>query len=553
MESTPAANRHSKTLIRGTGVVGGLTLISRLLGFIRDALVARLFGAGPYADAFFVAFRIPNLLRSFVAEGALTSAFVPTFAEELRAGVERARAAIRVVTGAILIVTASLTLGGIIFAPDLVTLIAPGFTTNPEKFELCVLLTRIMLPFIICISLVALMNGALNSLGIFGTAAWAQVWMNVALIGGAIVADVFVGPTAAIALAASVVVGGIVQVMTQVPALRRAGYTLRPSGPLLSPVTKSIAKLMVPALIGATVYQISIFLNTLLASLLAEGSIAWLFYADRLAQLPIGIFTIALASVVLPTLATAHAGGDRAVFSSSLVNSLRYTSFVIIPISAVLGILAEPIIKLLFERGEFSAEASRQTALAVQALALGLWGTSCHSMMTRALIAGKDTRTPTLIGMSSLIIGFILSVALMGRPVAASPGPIGEPILALRTQLEGVGFAASLGHVGLALASSLGATIAFVLTTLVVVKRIGSSGWGPFVLATVKAGAASGLMCATISALDVTRFSPPLGTALGVAVGVGVYLLSSFAIRTTELGETALLIKKIVRRGTRSD
>jgi len=548
MNTSPSSDSRSKTLIRGTGIVGGLTLVSRLLGFIRDALVARLFGAGPYADAFFVAFRIPNLLRSFVAEGALTSAFVPTFTDELRAGEERARAALRVVSGAILIVTAILTFAGMIFAPQLVTLVAPGFAGSPEKVELCILLTRVMLPFIICISLVAMMNGALNSLGIFGTAAWAQVWMNLALIVGAIVAEMFVGSTAAIVLAASVVVGGIVQVVTQIPALKRTGYSVRPGGPLLCPVTKNIAALMVPALIGATVYQIAIFLNTLLASLLAEGSISWLFYADRLTQLPIGIFTIALASVVLPTLAAAHAGGDRSGFSASLINSLRYTSFVIIPVAAGLGILAEPIIKLLFERGEFSAETSRQTAAAVQALALGLWGTSCHSMVTRALIARKDTRTPTLIGICSLLIGLFLSVGLMGRPAAPTPGPIARAILTFQSGLEEIGLTMSLGHVGLALASSIGSTVAFILAALIVARRIGFAGWGPFGLATVKAALASGAMCASIAALEVSRFSPPIGAALGIGIGVSVYTTAAFALRMTELEETVTLIKKIVRR-----
>lgn len=501
-----------------------------------------------YADAFFVAFRIPNLLRSFVAEGALTAAFVPTFADELRAGEVRARAAVRAMTGAILVVTALLALLAIAFAQPLVILIAPGFATNPEKLALCIILTRIMLPFIVCISLVAMMNGVLNSLKIFGTAAWAQVWMNIALIAGAVAADFFAGPTAAIILAGSVVIGGIVQVATQLPALNRAGFRLSPARPIICPVTKSVAKLMVPALLGATVYQISIFLNTLLASLLVEGSIAWLFYADRLTQLPIGIFTISLASVVLPTLAVAHSQGDRSGFATSLTNSLRYTSFFIIPISAGLGVLAEPIIKLLFERGEFSPDDARMTAGAVQALALGLWGTSCHSMATRALIARKDTRTPTIIGICSLLVGCALSVAFMGPPVAATQGVIGETVTAARALMMTAGATFSLGHTGLALASSIAATIAFGLSAFVLSRRVGALGWGTFGTATVKALIATGAMCIALSQLDLPRLTPLTATLLGTAVGGGVYLSVAFLLGMSEIRECWDLIKQKARR-----
>jgi len=254
-ETAVTTDNHSRTIVRGTGVVSALTLLSRLLGFVRDVLVARLFGASYIADAFFVAFRIPNLLRSFVAEGALTSAFVPVFSQELRAGHERAQAALSAVGTLLFIATALISFLGIIGAELIVELFAPGFGADPAKLDLCVLLTQIMLPFIICVSFVAMLNGALNSARIFGAAAWAQVWMNVALIGGALFAGYYAERNAAIILAISVIIGGIIQVVVQLPALRRAGFHLYPTRAIATAPVKEVLRLMVPATIGAAVYS----------------------------------------------------------------------------------------------------------------------------------------------------------------------------------------------------------------------------------------------------------------------------------------------------------
>jgi len=290
----------SHSMFRGTAVVSSLTFISRILGFIREILVARLFGASLLADALFVAFRIPNLLRSVFAEGALTAAFVPVFASELAKGKSEAREAMRSITALLLLSTAIVSILGIIFADKIVSAIAPGF--EGERFELCVLLTRILMPYIMCVSIVALLNGALNSVHIFGISAFAQVIMNLALILGAIVAAYFESKSAAIVLAISALAGGVLQVVAQIPALRRSGFSLLPSYKVLSSSSKQVIHLMLPAILGAAIYQVSIFLSTQLASILETGSISWLSYADRLVQLPIGVFSIALSSVLIQTL-----------------------------------------------------------------------------------------------------------------------------------------------------------------------------------------------------------------------------------------------------------
>lgn len=547
-EKVVTTQNHSQTIVRGTGVVSSLTLVSRVLGFVRDILVARLFGASYIADAFFVAFRIPNLLRSFVAEGALTSAFVPIFNGELRAGPHHAQATLSSVGTLLFIATVLISFVGILGAETIVALFAPGFSIDPAKVELCVLLTRIMFPFIICVSFVAMINGALNSAGIFGAAAWAQVWMNLALIGGAIVAGIFAERSAAIVLAVSVIVGGIIQIVVQIPALRRVGFHLRPTRAFLTSPVKEVLRLMIPATIGAAVYQISIFLNTLLASFLEPGSVSWLFYADRLTQLPIGVFTVSLASVVLPMLASAEASGDRSAFATSLVNSLRYTSFVIIPLSVGTFVLAEPLIRLMFERGAFSAESSLRTAQAVQTLAVGLWGASCHSMVVRAFMAQKDPRTPTVVSVITLVLGFLLAVMFMGPLHTPADGPASAAIGVVQSQFTESGLALSLGHAGLGLASSIAGTIAFFVLAATIHRRRVGIVWRPFFSATVRALLASGAMAAALIFTGIPGLPPLYAVIAGSTLGAATFIASGAALRMSEVREGVALIRRLLLR-----
>jgi putative peptidoglycan lipid II flippase len=535
-------------LLRGTAIVSLLTLLSRVLGFVRDLLVARLLGASLFADAFFVAFRIPNLLRSFVAEGALTSAFVPTFSTSLSKGKEEAAATFKRVGGFLMIITIPISLLGIVYAPEVIRIIAPGFALDSEKFALCVLLTRIMMPYIACVSVIAMINSALNALAIFGASAWAQVVMNLVLIAGALAAIPFDPRTTATILAVSVLIGGVIQIFAQLPAVRRGGLSLRPSLHLGHKDVREVVRLMIPATIGASVYQITIFIATLLASLLPQGSVSWLFYADRIAQFPLGIFSIALASVLLPALANASAAKDHDSFRAGLSNSLRYTSFIIVPMACGIWALALPLTTLLFERGAFSHESSVMTSRALQALAFGLWATSCHSMIVRAFIAKKDTVTPTLIGLGSLVINVVSALMLMG-PIEPQGDLLSESVARAQSALYALlPWRATLGHVGLAAASSVAASCSLVAILALFAIRIGSFPWRDFLVSSIRAILASLVMSGTVTWLTAQGFSAATTVLTGLVVAIPVYILACIALSSPELRETLRVIQRVSKR-----
>lgn len=537
-------------LLRGTAIVSVLTLLSRCLGFVRDLMVAQLLGASLFADAFFVAFRIPNLLRSIAAEGALTSAFVPVFSSALARGKDHAVEACKRAITFVLCLTLPLTIVGALFAEEVVDLIAPGFSSDPEKLALAAFLTQMMMPYIICVSIIAIINSALNSLKVFGASAWAQVIMNIVLIAGALCALPFDQKTATTILAISVIIGGIAQVVAQIPACRRASISLRPSRALFSPEVREIVRLMLPATVGASVYQVTIFLGTLLASLLAEGSISWLFYADRIAQFPIGIFSIALASVLLPTLASAQATADTHAFRSALGDSLRFTSFVMLPLSAGIWALAEPITQLLFERGEFSHHSTVMTAEAIKALAFGLWSASCYSMIARAFIARKDTVTPTLIGLISLVVYTASAITLMG-PIPHDEGRIVSLLCATQTAITSLlPTTQHLGHIGIALASSIASLASLTLASAIFATRYKTLPWRAFTQATVISGISSVIMVLGIR-IAVGSLTSPLSTLIvGIPAGALIYSVAAFALRSSEMRDCLALTKKLRRFAT---
>lgn len=541
------ASASSVNLLRGTAVVSCLNQLSRVLGFIRDVLTARLLGAGLVADAFFVAFRIPNLLRSFVAEGALTSAFVPVFASELAQGRDQAVRTIRSVTSLLMIATSVLTVLGVLFAPQVVDIFAPGFRQIPDKVELCSQLTKIMMPYIICVSLIAMLNGALNTVNVFGVSAMAQVWMNVVLIAGVLVADWFNESVAAMLLALSVLLGGIVQVVAQIPAMRRAGFFIIPSRHAITPATKQIMLLMLPAIVGATVYQFQILMNTMLASSLVNGSVTWLYYADRLAQFPIGVFSISLASVLLPALSRAAAEDDKAQFAQHLGDSLRYTSFVIVPVSFALYYFAEPLINVVLERGAFTHEATIQTARALQAYSVGIWAMSCHTMLIRVFIARKDTYTPTLIGCLTLINTFLFSLMLMGPPVSLEHTWLYNKLEWMQGLVAQIAPTMALGHAGLAWASSIAVSIAVILVMILVHLRI-HLDWKPYIGATLRAVAASVAMVAILQFSGLSAYSPIKQLIVGGVTGIVVYFACLWALRAREMRETWNVCTRIIHR-----
>jgi putative peptidoglycan lipid II flippase len=540
-------------LLRGTAITSALSVLSRALGFVRDLLSAHIFGAGAIADAYFVAFRIPNLLRSLVAEGALTAAFVPVFSSKLVHSKQDATQALRSISSFLLLLTIVLSICGIYWAQELALFFAPGFADNPQQLALCALLTRIMFPFIICMSLVATLSGALNALKIFGQAAVAQVCINLCLIAGALLALPFASDTAAILLAASLLVGGIVGVLVQLPALQRAGISAFPLGKVFCASNRQILLLMLPAVLGASLYQLGIFISTLLSSLLEEGSVSWLYYADRITQFPVGVFSIALASVLLPTLAEASAQNDKQGFSRNLVDSLRYCSALIIPIAAGIALCAKPVCELAFERGAFSDHDTARTAAAVIALSAGLWSVSCYSLLSRAFLARKNTVVPTLLGALGLLGNTCAALLLMGPATQPAGGAFASIMLELQSSLHSLIPHAALGHVGLALASSFGSTLSFIAALLVLHFWGDGQQWRPFVVATFKS------LLAASSAFWLAHYAQrhfpapfPLG-ALGEFIALGsifglLYLGFARCLRQRETLESCALLLKLGRR-----
>ena len=535
-------------LLRGTATVSILTLLSRVLGFVRDLLVAKLLGASLFADAFFVAFRIPNLLRSFVAEGALTSAFVPVFSSILARDQDEAFLSFRRVLGFLIFLTTPLTLLGIFFSPEIVDFLAPGFSQDQEKWHLCTSLTRIMMPYIACVSVIAMINSALNALHIFGASAWAQVTMNLVLIVGALLAITTDPNTSTFILSYSVLLGGIIQIVVQVPTCLRTGLSLVPSFSILSRDVAEIVSLMVPATLGASVYQLTIFIATLLASMLPSGSVSWLFYADRVAQFPIGIFSVALASVLLPALSTASARADTDAFQQRLGDSLRFTSFVIIPMAAGIWELALPITQLLFERGAFSHESSIMTSYALKALAVGLWATSCHSMVVRAFIAKKDTLTPTIIGIVSLIVTVLASLLLMG-PITTPSGAIAVWLQGLQSLLYSlISTRVAFGHWGLATASSVSAFCSLILILSLFSLKLGRFPWRSFAASTIRSLLAALCMVVALKLYVPYASSAIVACLVGIPLAAATYGLTSFLLRSPECEETLRMVRRASQR-----
>lgn len=536
----------SKEILKGTSIVSVLTLASRILGFTWNLVLARVFGAGAITDVFFVAYRIPNILRSFLAEGALTSAFVPVFAEELRKGKENAVSTMRSVSGILLILTIGVSILGIFIAPTLVSIIAPGFINDPYKFNLCVTLTRITLPYIIFVSLIALVNGALNNVRIFGASPIAQISMNCVLITASWIASFYDKETGVILLAIFVIVGGITQVLIQIPSLKKAAFTIIPKRPLLTKSSKKILILMLPALLGAAVYQLSIFMNTILASLLPTGSVSWLFYADRVALFPIGILTMALVSVLLPELSGSHADGDTNKFKKDLFNVLNFTSFLLIPASVGLLILAKPIVALLFEYGEFSSIDTKNTYIAVQAMCFGLWGVSCNSVIVRGFLAKQNTLIPSILAFITLSLNLIIALLLMGAPINSPNSILYSFIVYAQSFLGSIFPSYDFNHIGLALSSGLAITITFVLSLFILNKIYLKTSLRSFMKATIKSLISSSFMALIIIMLLNYLDSSLIALIISLIVCPISYFVFSYLLKSKESYDCLKVIRKLI-------
>ena len=414
--------------------VSGMTMLSRITGLIREFLVARTFGASVYTDAFFVAFRIPNLLRRLFAEGAFSQAFVPILAEYKN---QRGNRATRLLADHVatvlfwaLLATSAL---GVIFAPAIVLMMASGFASDPLAMSLSVSMTRIMFPYILFMSLVALAGGILNTWREFRVPAFTPVLLNLAFIAAALLlAPWMAQPVYALAIA--VIVGGVLQLSLQVPALRKVGMlpriSLNPFRALSDEGVRRVLKQMLPATFAVSAAQISLIINTNIASHLTDGSVSWLSYADRLMELPTGLLGVALGTILLPSLSKAHALGDTAEYSSLLDWGLRLTFLLAAPAAIALMVLSEPITTTLFHYGKFDPQSVTMTARALVAYGVGLMGLILVKILAPGFYAKQDIRTPVKIGIGVLIA----------------------------TQLMNLAFVPWIAHAGLALSIGLGAT-----------------------------------------------------------------------------------------------
>ena len=405
-------------LLRALVTVSGMTLLSRILGFVRDFVIARTFGAGLATDAFFVAFKLPNLLRRMFAEGAFSQAFVPILGEyKNKRGDDDTRQLIDHVTSLLAMALFAVTAIGVAAAPLLVWVSAPGFAADAGKFELTVTLTRITFPYILFMSLVALAGGILNTWSRFALPAFTPVLLNLAFIGMALFAVPYFDPPV-LALAWAVFLGGVLQLAIQLPALRKIAMLPRPSldwrAAWADPGVRRIAMLMGPALIGVSVSQISLLINTIFASFLKTGSVSWLYYADRLMEFPAGMLGAALGTILLPSLAKSHAGNDTDKYSRLLDWGLRLTLLLAAPAALALAILAVPLIATLFFHGAFTGEDVLRTREALVAYSIGLTGLILVKVLAPGFYARQNIRTPVKVAIFTLLATQAMNLAFIG-------------------------------------------------------------------------------------------------------------------------------------------
>lgn len=417
---------------KSTSIVGAFTLLSRVTGLLRDMVYSRMFGAGVLMDAFLVAFKIPNFMRRLFAEGAFSQAFVPVVSEyKIRKSHDEVRELVDGAAGTLAWFLTAVTIVGVVAAPLLVLLFAPGFRLDAGKFDLTVEMLRWTFPYLLFISLAAVAAGVLNSYGRFAVPAMTSTLMNlVMIVFAAWIAPGFERP--GIVLAIGVFVAGVVQLAFQIPFMARLGLLRRPRWRWGHEGVRRIGRLMLPAIFGSSVSQVALLLDTLIASFLATGSIAWLYYADRLMEFPLGVFSIALATVILPGLAAHHAAQAPERFTATLDWALRLTVVVVLPATVALVVLAGPLTVTIFHYGKFDEHDVRMSSLALMAYASGLLAFSMVKVLAPGYFARQDTRTPVRIGVQSLGVNIGLNLLVVLPLALAYPGRPGlHALLAL--------------------------------------------------------------------------------------------------------------------------
>jgi putative peptidoglycan lipid II flippase len=518
---TPAAPARESRLARAAGIISLATFLSRVLGLIREQVFAAFFGAGLAVDAFQVAFRIPNLLRDLFAEGAMSAAFVPTLTQvQEKQGPEAAMRLANLVINFLLVAVSAICLLGILFADPVVHLMAPGFGRVPGKLELTAQMTRITSPFLLFVALAAAVMGVLNTRRVFFIPAIAPTMLNLALIAsGFLIAPLCprFGLEPIVGMAIGAFLGGLGQLLIQVPELYRQGFRWRPAISFRDPGVVRIVTLMAPAAVGLAATEVNIFVNTFLASLLPQGSVSWLNYAYRLMQLPIGLFGVAIATVTLAEVSRHAARREMPELKRTMSFSLRFGLFLTLPATMILIALAHPIVALLYQHGRFGPDDSWQTAQALWGYAVGLAAFSAVRVLVPVYYSLGMTRIPVTISFVTIAVNIVLNVVLMGP----------------------------LQHRGLALATSVASVVNFVLLFEMLRRKIGPLGGGVLFQSASRIFLASALaaLAAFAAATGVERLLGLTSVAAriavvgsGIAAAAVVYLAAVFTLRIQEAG-----------------
>lgn len=504
-------------IAKSAGIIGSLTGVSRILGFIRDMVIASAFGTGVAAEAFVVSFKLPNLLRDLVGEGATNAAFVPVLTETREKNKEDFWPLVSTLFVALSLVLIALTIGGIVFAPAIVSVIAPGFvdSADPDKFPLAVQLTRTIFPYIFLIGLSALAMGILNSLKEFTSSALGPVLLNLCIIAAAFFYEREYGP---MALVFGVLAGGVLQVACQIPPLLKSGFRFtRPRFGI--PGVRKVGKLLVPRALGSAIYQINVFVDSILASfasIVGPGGQSALYYSNRLFQLPLAIFGIALAQAVLPAFSAQAVHGDREGLKDTLRMTLTSLAFIVLPSAVGLLTLSEPIVRIIFERGRFDAYSTHVTSSALFFYAFGLLSCCFIKMFVNVFYAMQDTRTPVKTMAFSVAVNVALSLILM-RPLQVG---------------------------GLALASSISATLNAALLYVLLRRRIGALDERRIAasfLKTLTAAAVMGIFSYFYGRLFLASgatgsyWAQGFWLFLGIGISVLIYFAAAFLLKAEEM------------------
>jgi putative peptidoglycan lipid II flippase len=539
---------QSEQVARSAGVVSGAILVSRITGLAREMVMANKFGAGFSYDAFLLAFRIPSMMRTLFAEGALSSAFIPTFAACLTSGDRKAATELSNLVGtAIIVIVGIVCLLGVVFSPQLVWILAPGYAAVPRKLELAVHLTRIMFPSLLLIALAAQVMGMLNSCDKFGVPAIASSFFNIGSICFGLALGFWLGPyigiTPIVGMAYGVVLGSALQLAWQIPALHKLGFTFRPAFNWSHPGLQQILHLMGPAILGNAAVQINVTVNTNLASRLSDplrgpdGPVSWLTYAFRFMQFPLGLFGAAFASAMLPSVSRSAAVSNFEEFRKTLSRSLTFVFLLTIPSSLGLIVLGGPIIGAIFQSGRFGAYDTKQTAVALSCYAIGLLGFAGIKILNPAFYALSDARTPMYVSLLSIFVNFGVALVLLKR--------------------------FHMGYAALAFSTSLVATVSSLCLFEALRRKLGGIEGRYLLDRMARITAASLLMTVAIAStnyllrhyLSPTRRSYLGDLAICLPLGLLVFVVASRAFGVREIGIASEVFFAALRRmfaGTRA-